>query len=71
MSGKSKRKPKRGPERVRRGSVESQECLQESLKGVQRESGESPERVKRGFKESQERVQRVKKGSRESQESVS
>ena len=56
-----------GPERVKRGSVESQEGLRKSLKEVQTQSGESPGRVKKGSRESQEKGQvRVKRGSRES-----
>ena len=41
---------------VRRVSVESQESLKESLRGVQRQSREGPERVREGSRESQERV---------------
>ena len=51
MLGEGPKRFEEFPERVRRGSIGSQET-------VQRESGEGPKRVRRWSRESVERVQR-------------
>ena len=51
----STRKSKRGPERVRRGSGESQESLKESPKG----SRENQERIQRESREGLGKLRRV------------